>query len=220
MSEKNTKINEREFVTKTSREKPESEKNNPHNLVTLLRCVREKFFHKKIMRPRFAELLNSTKTRNYSKDFSDDMLEKIETDSTAISYAHIERYAEFLEVPSGLLFLISRLNSEASRGNEKELLAIADGLRCLSEFLNKNSKRLIESPSMNEETGIHVLFEMYSNYRFGHTLGDKQIYKDPMKQMQSRANLLDIVSRDRNAIQAERPILRSPSEETQMSLKF
>ena len=118
--------------------KEEFEKKNPKSLTSVLLYIRSYFFGSGLSRKLFSEYLDIRTKRNYAKTISEDVLEKLERDKTTATYAHIERYADFLEIPTAIIFLISRITSDIEKNNINDLAQMAEGLEEISQYLKRN----------------------------------------------------------------------------------
>src|SRR4051794_23189532 len=95
-------------------------KRNPASLRELLIDIRQ---HSGLDQAEFAKVLSKF-GRGYGKQqISARTIGKIERDEAYIKYVHIEKYADYIRIPSGLLLLFSRMraNKRDNHRNESNL---------------------------------------------------------------------------------------------------
>jgi hypothetical protein len=155
--------------------KEEFEKKNPKSLTSVLLYIRSYFFGSGLSRKLFSEYLDIRTKRNYAKTISEDVLEKLERDKTTATYAHIERYADFLEIPTAIIFLISRITSDIEKNNINDLAQMAEGLEEISQYLKRNLDVLSKREKKDDYIDPEIMFEIFSLYKYG------EVYGQPIK---------------------------------------
>lgn len=119
---------------------------NPNSLRLLFIIIRTKLRGKKTQKA-FAEELSGLGNYYKGKRVSVTTVGRIEKDSEFINYIHIEKYATYAKIPSGLLLLFSRMlankrDNESRESNSDIARKIIQIMRQIDENTNFDESEL------------------------------------------------------------------------------